>query len=122
MIRGSVTPAYEAVIGLTLQAPAGATRDVEAVIDTGFNAFLSLPPDIVTELELPAVTTSSAILADGSEALFSVHEASVLWEGEPRRIYVHASDTTALVGMRLLDGHSLYVEVEDGGRVVIEGR
>ena len=30
------------------------------------------------------------------------------------------ADTTPLVGMRLLDGHSLYVEVEDGGRVVIE--
>ena len=33
-----------------------------------------------------------------------------------------AADTTPLVGMRLLDGHSLYVEVEDGGRVVIEPR
>ena len=31
-----------------------------------------------------------------------------------------AADTTPLVGMRLLDGHSLYIEVEDGGRVVIE--
>ena len=27
-----------------------------------------------------------------------------------------------LVGMRLLDSHSLYVEVEDSGRVVIEAR
>ena len=28
----------------------------------------------------------------------------------------------ALAGMRLLDGHSLYMEVEDGGRVIIERR
>lgn len=31
-----------------------------------------------------------------------------------------AADTTPLVGMRLIDGHDLYVEVENGGRVVIE--
>ncbi len=31
-----------------------------------------------------------------------------------------AADTTPLVGMRLLDGHSLYMEVQDGGRVVIQ--
>ena len=38
---------------------------------------------------------------------------SLSWE-------VHAAGTTPLVGMGLLDSHSLYVEVEDGGRVVIE--
>ena len=27
-----------------------------------------------------------------------------------------------LMGMRLLDSHSLYIEVEDGGRVVIQAR
>ncbi len=31
-----------------------------------------------------------------------------------------AADTTPLVGMQLLVGHSLYVEVEDGERMVIE--
>ncbi len=31
-----------------------------------------------------------------------------------------AADPTPLVGMRLLNGHSLYVEIKDGGRVVIE--
>ena len=30
------------------------------------------------------------------------------------------TDTTPLVGMRLLDNHNLYVEVVDGGRVVIQ--
>ena len=41
-------------------------------------------------------------------------------DGKRRSIEAEAADTTPLVGMRLLDGHSLYMEVEDGGRVVIQ--
>ncbi len=45
---------------------------------------------------------------------------AVLWDGLAGYTEADASDTTPLVGMRLLDGYSLYIEVEDGGRVVIE--
>ncbi|MCY3886100.1 MAG: hypothetical protein OXG19_00085 [Chloroflexi bacterium] len=47
---------------------------------------------------------------------------AVFWDGRTRYVEADAADTTPLVGMRLLDGHSLYVEVEDGGRVIIEPR
>ncbi|MYA49505.1 MAG: hypothetical protein F4047_05615 [Caldilineaceae bacterium SB0670_bin_27] len=52
MIEGVVNAAYEAVITLPLQGPAGQTQEVEAVVDTGFNRFLTLPPEVVNELEL----------------------------------------------------------------------
>ena len=32
------------------------------------------------------------------------------------------TDATPLVGMRLLDSHNLYMEVENGGRVVIQAK
>ncbi|MDE2803192.1 MAG: clan AA aspartic protease [Chloroflexota bacterium] len=120
MILGTVTGAYEAVISLTVQGPAGQTREVESVIDTGFTGFLSLPSALVTELGLPFLTTESAFLADGSLVSFSVHDATVFWDGHPRRVYVHISDATPLVGMRMLDGHDLNIRVRDGGRVAIE--
>ena len=119
MILGAVNDAYEAVISLTVQGPSGQAREVEAVIDTGFNGFLSLPSALVTELGLPFLTSESAILADGSLVRFSVHDAMALWDGQPRRVYAHLSDTTPLVGMRLLDRHNLNIDVEDGGRVLI---
>ena len=43
MIQGVVNAALEAVIPLTLQGPAGQTREIEAVIDTGFSGSLTLP-------------------------------------------------------------------------------
>ena len=120
MIQGMVNAAYEAVVPLTVQGPAGQPQDIEAVIDTGFTGFLTLPSRIVVELGLPFLNISWATLADGNEAAFDVYRATVLWDGEPRYIRAYAADATPLIGMRLLDRHDLNIEVVDGGRVVIE--
>ena len=122
MIRGAVNDAYEAVISLTVQGPSGQAREVQAVIDTGFTGFLSLPSALATELGLPFLTNESAMLADGSLVRFNVHDATALWDGQPRRIYAHLSDATPLVGMRMLDRHNLSIDVEDGGSVVIQAK
>ena len=45
---------------------------------------------------------------------------TVLWDGKQRYIRVSVADTNPLIGMRLLDGHDLHVQVKDGGRVVIQ--
>ena len=44
MIEGKVNADYEAVIALALHGQAGQARELEVVIDTGYNGFLSLPP------------------------------------------------------------------------------
>ena len=42
--EGVVNAAYEPVVTLAVQGPAGQTRETEAVVDTGYNGFLTLPP------------------------------------------------------------------------------
>ena len=120
MIEGVVNASYEAVVTLSLRGPDGDVRDIEAVIDTGYSGFLTLPPRLVAELELPFVTSAQAILANGSEETFDVHGVNVLWDGRPVAVDAYASDTTPLVGMRLLDQCDLYLQVRHGGRVRIE--
>ncbi len=122
MIEGFVNAAHEAVIRLFLQGPAGQAIAVEAVVDTGFNRFIALPVEIIVALEATPAGSNRVVLGDGSEASLDVYGVTVLWEGVPKRVDAYAADTTPLVGMRLLHGHSLYVEVEDGGRVAIEAR
>ncbi len=122
MIEGAVNAAHEAVIGLVVQGPSGRARDVRAVVDTGFSRFLTLPSAIVTELGLVFRGVDRFFLADGSEVTLDVYAVTVLWDGRPRDVDALVADTQPLMGMRLLDGHSLYVEVEDGGRVAIEPR
>ena len=122
MIQGVVNAAYEPVITLAIQGPSGQGQKIEAVVDTGFNGYLTLPPGLVTDLGLPLISTGSGVLADGSEVNFDIHYCALLWDGQQRFVRVNVSDTTPLVGMRMLDRHSLYVEIEDGGRVVIQAR
>ena len=112
--------AYEAVITLSVQGPEGQAREVDAVVDTGFTGFLTLPPALVTELGLPFETTGHATLADGSEVSFDTYRVAVLWEGQSRYVLADAADTTPLVGMLLLDMHDLSIRVREGGWVLIE--
>ena len=122
MIQGVVNAAYEPVVSLTVQGPSGQGPEIEAVIDTGFSEFLTLPPALVAGLGLPPVTSASAVLADGSEVTFDVYGVTVLWDGQTRDVVAYAADATPLIGMRLLDRHNLSIDVEDGGRVVIQAR
>ena len=122
MIQGVVNAAYEAVVTLHLQNPEGRTRDIEAVIDTGYSGFLTLPPGLVDELGLPFVYMGQAFLANDAVVDFDVHDATLLWDSQPRRIKADATGSTPLVGMAMLERHDLNVEVENGGRVVIQAR
>jgi predicted aspartyl protease len=60
------------------------------------------------------------VLADGSERLFDVYEAKVLWDRELVDVLVNETDSEPLVGMALLDGYELKVQVRDRGRITIK--
>ena len=122
MIQGVVNAAYEAVVALSLQGPAGQSQEIEAVVDTGYSGFLTLPSTLVTELGLPFAYIGRALLANDDEVSFDVHDVTVLWDGQPRHVKADATGSTPLVGMLLLDGHNLNIEVENGGRVVIQAK
>jgi clan AA aspartic protease len=119
VIRGTVTADREARIRLTVRGPAGQERRLEAVIDTGFDGWLSLPPTLIARLGLPWRRRGRALLADGNEIVFDIYEATVVWDRRRRRIPVDEADTTPLVGMALLDGYELNAQVRAGGKVSI---
>ena len=120
MITGVVTPFYQATIRLIVRGPTGQAQEIEAVIDTGFDGALSLPPADITALGLPWRRRGRALLADGTASLFDVYEATVLWDGAPRRVAVDAAAIDPLIGMRLLDGYELTVQAIAGGQVIIK--
>jgi clan AA aspartic protease len=98
----------------------GKIKSVDAVIDTGFNGFLSLPIEIIRELGLPWNYRDRATLGDGSETLFDVYDAEVIWNGQYQEIEINAAETEPLLGMRMLKGYRLQVDTIEGGLVTIE--
>lgn len=120
MIEGMVTPAHEAVVPLSLQAPEGRTEDIKAVVDTGYCGFLTLLVALVVDLGLPFAYAGQAFLANDDKVEFNVHDVTVLWDGQPRHVRADATGSTPLVGMAMLNGHNLNVDVAVGGRVVIQ--
>ena len=120
MITGTVTADHEAIVRLMMHGPAGQEHIVEAVIDTGFDGWLSLPPVLITLLGLTWRRRGRSQLADGSESLFDVYAATVVWDRRRLRIPVDAADTSPLVGMALLNGYELNAQVCVGGKVTIK--
>jgi clan AA aspartic protease len=120
MITGFVTPDREAVIHMLVRNDSGREERIDAVIDTGFNGFLTLPLSIISSLGLSFAGTTHTALGDGSEVRMDVFEATVLWDNQERRVTVLATQGDALVGMAMLFGYRMTLEVDDGGTVVIE--
>lgn len=58
-------------------------------------------------------------MADGSENVFEIYEATVDWDGEPRRIPMDEAEIFPLVGMSLVEGYELTVQVQRGGNVTL---
>jgi clan AA aspartic protease len=120
MITGVVTASRQAIIRLTVRGPEGQEQEFDAVIDTGFDGILTLPPALITTLGLVWRRRGRALLADGSESLFDIYETIVIWDGEPRRIAVDEADIDPLVGMSLLYSYELIVQAIQGGTVIIQ--
>ena len=120
MIEGTVNSRREAVVDLRVQGPDGRALEIEAVVDTGYAGFLTLPAEAVSELALPYDHMDWGILANDTVVDFDVHQATVLWDGQRRDIQVDVAGSTPLIGMLLLDEYRLTVDVKVGGRVVIE--
>lgn len=120
-IRGTVVAGRAAVVRLAVLGSGDPPRrvEVDAVVDTGFTAALTLPPWAVAELGLPLRGSRDAFVADGRVTPMDLHRAGVVWEGRVRVVPVLAAPGDPLIGMALLRGHELRVEVTNGGAVEV---
>jgi clan AA aspartic protease len=120
MIHGVVSRNREATISLVIVNESRQTKLITAVIDTGYTGFLSLPKEIIAELDLSWTGIDRGTLGDGSEVTFEVYAAKVIWDGEYRDIPINEAETDPLVGISLLYGYDLHIQTVEGGSVTIK--
>jgi clan AA aspartic protease len=119
MMQGYVNQQQEAVLAIAVKGDSN-LKSVDAIIDTGFNGFLSLPTSIIVELDLMWSYSDIATLGDGSETLFDIYAAQIIWNGQYQKIEVNAAEAEPLLGMRMLKGYRLQIDAVEGGSVKID--
>lgn len=120
MIVGNVNADYEPVIRLSICSADGQVHEQTAIVDTGFNGWLSLMPDFIATLGLAWKRRGRAALGDGSECIFDVYEAIVVWDEQLLTIPIDEAQSDPLVGMSLMEGYRLTVEAIENGLVKLE--
>ena len=119
-MHGVVNQSCEATVPLVISNANRQTRLINAVIDTGYTGFLSLPSEIIIALDLPWTGIERGTLGDGSEVTFEVYATTIIWDGQYRNIPVNEAETDPLVGMSLLYGYDLQIRAVEGGNVTIK--
>lgn len=110
----------EPLIRLTIRGLRGREQEIEAVVDSGYTGWLTLPPTLIAALSLRWQTFGRGVLADGSVSAFDVYHAKVVWDGRVRSIIVDEFDSTPLVGMAMMRGYEYKMQVRARGKVTIK--
>ena len=79
-----------------------------------------LPSAMIRQLGLTSHGRRRVTLADGTTDMQNAYIASVIWQGARHLIRVFGMGDKPLVGMRMLSGSRVTMDVVDGGAVTIE--
>lgn len=120
MMTRIITSKREAVLRVIVRGVHGQELLIDAMIDTGFTGFLTLPTQLITTLAFVFTGTTRARLGDGREVRLDIFEGVVMWDNQERHVPVLAATREALIGMSMLSGYRVTLAVEDGGSVVVE--
>ena len=120
MITGFIDNQLDPVIPLQLTNDYGIRLQIEAVIDTGFTEFLTLPLAVVQQLQLAQVGRVRVLLSGNLPVDVPVYMVHVLWHGQERLVSVQQAEGDPLVGMQMLVESKVTLHVRYGGAVEVE--
>ena len=98
---------------------AGIYRAIDCTVDTGFTGWLTLPAHIIREFGLQYRGSRPVKLADGRQRRAELYLGFIKWQGQVFPRLIHQSPSSPLLGMSLLVGSKLTIEVIAGGAVSI---
>jgi clan AA aspartic protease len=96
-------------------------RDVDFLVDTGFNGYLAINESLMKQLGLQPGAVQRGITADGRLGFFDTVEVQIIWHERPLVLLAQILDEP-LIGTRLLAGNELFADWNIGGqfRVVLK--
>ncbi len=103
-IAGRFNERREMLLDIQLSSGAAAAplMRMSVVVDTGFEGFLALPPEIIRALGLPDKGNRDIVLADGTRREIPIYDVVVLWNDQTLAGTVFELSGDPLAGMGLL--------------------
>ena len=120
MIRGKVDRNLQARVTVEVMDRSGQFESIGAVLDTGFTGALTLPRNLIQLLRMTTAGERTASLANGEIVNLNCWHGLVHWHGERCRVLVLQTDGQPLLGMSLLQGSRVTLDVLDEGNVAID--
>jgi clan AA aspartic protease len=118
-MEGVIAANLDILVPLTLRNDSLNELEIEAVLDRGFNDYLTLPPDVVAHLNLTAFDTVQVALADGTRIFCRLYLVRVIWHGQEKIITAQEADGSPLIGMQLLLDSIVTIPVRYGETVTV---
>lgn len=109
----------EPIVQIVVRGTNGQRWQINAVIDSGATCELTLSRQLIQDFGLKWTDRATALLAGDGSVTSEVYEAAIEWNGRVRPIVVHEMDGTPLIGMRLLEGFRVLIDVKEGGAVEV---
>jgi len=92
----------------------GANVSYDALFDTGFSEYFSLPRHLIDVLGYTETDREIMILGDGTQREISIYEGHIIWDGQEQNAAIHCLDDDALVGMRQIENYLVTIPVRVG--------
>lgn len=109
------------MVRLAVREPNETEREIEVLLDTGFNGFLALPTSLIDDLALLPLGREQITLASGETQLTRKYEGTVRFAGTTQPVEIVQAGAP-LVGMGLLWEYDLYIQCIPNGSVAVESR
>ncbi len=124
MIRGRVWKIGDTllpVVELGIAQGDGEIRLIPAVIDTGSDCDLLMSRERLYELGLNLdAGETTGIRGVHGERRSRTCLTLAIWDSEPRRVVIVEAAVPTLVGKGLLENFSVYIEMREGGAIVLQ--
>ncbi len=89
----------------------GTKKSFNALLDTGFDGVVSISREESEELGIRRLGEHRSVLADGTVRIAPIFAGRVLFVGEWRDVPITTSGDVALIGMQLIYGSRLTLDV-----------
>ena len=121
MIEGIVNNFDEPIINLDIHLSSSTSKKVSAIIDTGFNGYISIPPTLIEKSNWDFLGTEEYELANGDIVEEKVYLGKIVFDGDELQVFSLTNRTKdVLIGTKVLKNKILKVDFKDS-KVIIEG-